>query len=252
MSRGIGGGVAACLLLASIAGASQMTDELHRKEAREFYQLGQAHMQSEEWDQAEAAFKQAVQLDPLFTFAHYSLGQVYMHTRAYPSAVRAFTGCKDAFAQLAALASTDRAAADMRLDEEIRNAKDAIVAFEANRPKINQGTTDAREGDMRLEARLESLERQKRRGFAHLEVPAEFSLALGSAYLRNGQLPEAEHEYQEALKVNPKMGEAYNNLAVIYMRSGRLDEAANAVKQAEKTGFKVHPQLKKDIATGKS
>jgi Tfp pilus assembly protein PilF len=247
----MGAAVSALLLSATVARA-QAVDEAHRREAREFHALGQSHMQSEEWDKAEAAFKHAIELDPLYTLAHYDLGRVYMATREYPTAVQAFQRCQDAFRQLASLALTDRAAAELRLDREIQDAKDAIVQFQANRPKANQGTQQEREGDMRLEARLESLERQKRRGVTSLEMPAEFSLALGSAYLRTGQLELAERQYVEAVKANPKMGEAYNNLAVVYMSTGRLDQAENAVKQAEKAGFKVHPQLKKDIASKKS
>jgi tetratricopeptide (TPR) repeat protein len=243
---------AAWLLAAALAGAREVADEQSRRDAREHYALGQSHMRSEEWDKAEAEFKEAIKLDPLYTIAHYDLGRVYMATRAYPAAVQSFQRCQDAFRQLASLAQTDRAAAELRLDREIQDAKDAITQFQAHRPKTNQGTQQEREGDMRLEARLESLERQKRRGVTSLEMPAEFSLALGSAYLRNGQLAEAEREYQEAVKVNPKMGEAYNNLAVVYLTTGRLAEAENAVKQAEKAGFKVHPQLKKDIANKKS
>jgi Flp pilus assembly protein TadD len=104
---------------------------------------------------------------------------------------------------------------------------------------------------LKLESRVAELERMRKRGTVSTDVPAEFSLALGSAYLRSGKLPEAEREYVEAVKVNPKMGEAYNNLAVVYLNTGRINEAENAVKQAEKAGFKVHPQLKKDIAARK-
>ena len=54
-------------------------------------------------------------------------------------------------------------------------------------------------------------------------------------------------EYANAVRIDPKFGEAHNNLAVIYMMSGKKTEAENAVKMAEKAGFKVNPQLKADI-----
>jgi superkiller protein 3 len=234
------------LLIAPLAGAGQLADDQNRQQAREHYREGEAHMQAEQWDKAEVEFKQAVQLDPLFTLAYYSLGQVYMATRTYPAAVDALQRCKDSFNQVAALGTTDRAAADLRLEQEIRDVRDAIVAYNAKPSKV-----DAAASSLRLETRLETLERQKRRGASGTEMPAEFSLALGSAYLRNGQMAEAEREYQAAIRVNPKMGEAHNNLAVVYMSTGRLPEAENAVKQAEKAGYKVNPQLKKDLASKK-
>jgi hypothetical protein len=47
--------------------------------------------------------------------------------------------------------------------------------------------------------------------------------------------------------VNPKYGEAHNNIAVIYMQTGRLAAAEQEVKLAEKNGFRVNPQFKTDL-----
>ena len=78
-------------------------------------------------------------------------------------------------------------------------------------------------------------------------VPAFVYLALGSAYFRTEQFPDAEREYRAAIAVEPKSGEAFNNLAALYLQTGRYKEADEAVKSAERAGFRVHPQLKQDI-----
>ncbi len=70
---------------------------------------------------------------------------------------------------------------------------------------------------------------------------------LGSAYFRLQQWPDAEREFKAAIAADPKSGEAFNNLAVVYLQTGRFKEADEAVKSAEKAGYKVHPQLKQDI-----
>jgi tetratricopeptide (TPR) repeat protein len=44
--------------------------------------------------------------------------------------------------------------------------------------------------------------------------PAEVLLALGSAHFRNGEPEAAEANWKAALEVNPKYGEAHNNIAV--------------------------------------
>ena len=54
------------------------------------------------------------------------------------------------------------------------------------------------------------------------------------------------------MKVRPKFGEAHNNLAVVYMLQGKLTDAEAHVKEAEKAGFHVNPQLKVDLAKRKS
>ena len=55
-----------------------------------------------------------------------------------------------------------------------------------------------------------------------------------------------------AIEVNPKLGEAHNNLAVIYMQTGRLVEAEQSLKLAEKAGFRVNPQFKEDLKKKKA
>ena len=63
---------------------------------------------------------------------------------------------------------------------------------------------------------------------------------------------QAEFEWKAALEVNPKLGEAHNNLAVVYLQTGRFAEAEAAIKAAEKAGFRVNPQLKEDVRKAKA
>jgi Flp pilus assembly protein TadD len=78
-------------------------------------------------------------------------------------------------------------------------------------------------------------------------APAEVSLALGSAYFRSDQFPDAEREWKVAVDANPTLGEAHNNLAALYAMTGRKKEAEEAVRSAERAGYRVHPKLKEDI-----
>ena len=79
------------------------------------------------------------------------------------------------------------------------------------------------------------------------QTPAWISLALGSAYFRAGAMADAEREYRAAIGVDPKLGEAHNNLAVVFMLTGRFADAEQEIKAAEKSGFRVNPQLKEDL-----
>jgi Flp pilus assembly protein TadD len=79
-------------------------------------------------------------------------------------------------------------------------------------------------------------------------VPAFVSLALGSAYFRAERMTDAERQYRAAIEADPKAGEAHNNLAVVLTLTGRFDEADKEIALAEKSGFRVNPELKKDLA----
>jgi Flp pilus assembly protein TadD len=81
-----------------------------------------------------------------------------------------------------------------------------------------------------------------------VRIPAELSLALGSAHFRRGEREPAEESYRAALRTNNGLGAAHNNLAFICMITGRLDEARKHLRQAEEAGFRVDPGFKKDLS----
>ena len=83
-------------------------------------------------------------------------------------------------------------------------------------------------------------------------VPSFVSLALGSAYFRATRFADAEREFKATIVEDPKTGEAWNNLAALYLMTGRIQEADRAVASAEKVGYSVNPGLKADIKKQKS
>jgi tetratricopeptide (TPR) repeat protein len=237
------------LAVASTA-AGEVTEAAHR-EALEHYRTGQSLMYAESWPEAEREFKIAIGLDPLLVLAHYSLGQTYMSMKEYPKAVTAFKGARQAFLDGAALAATDQVKADQRRDEEIRELRDAVRLIRSQEARMRAAGQQPDNAILKLESRVRELETFKQKGAGTMDVPAEFSLALGSAHFRTGSLDDAQREYEAAVKVRPKFGEAHNNLAVVYMLQGKLAEAETQVQQAEKSGYRVNPQLKVDLAKRK-
>lgn len=234
------------LLLVTVAPlGAQIVSEQARREALQFYRAGQEFLSSEQFEKAADAFRKAIEKDPLLALAHYGLGQSYMALRRYTSAIVAFTGCRETYAKLAALALSDSVSANQRREDEMREIRDSIRMFRSSTAKTV--TTETNPYVLQLESRLRDLENQRQRGVEPAKPPGEVSLALGSAYFRNGQLPEAEREWKVAIETKPGLGEAHNNLAVVYMMTMRKQEAENAVRQAERAGFRVNPQLKEDI-----
>jgi tetratricopeptide (TPR) repeat protein len=243
-------------LIPSLAvGALAVTGALHaqptfdvqkRQEAEMSYRRGQELMQEELFERAAAHFRTAIKLDPLMSIAYYSLGQSQMALKRYPDAIEAYAGCRDSFAQIATLSTQDKNALEKARDDEIRELKDSLQRVQQG--KIKGGSTMNLE--VGIQERLRVLESSRMKGHEErVGVPAEVMLALGSAYFRNNQLVEAEPAYKEAVKTNPKLGAAHNNLAVIYMLTERYPEAKESIKRAEKAGFSVPSQLKKDIET---
>lgn len=240
---------AALLVITGVAGGlvsvqAQPVDELTRLQALDHYRAGEELMQAELWEKAEVEFKAAIVLDPLFTLAHYSLGQTYMAMKRPAAAVQAYLACQEAFGKLSALGQRERAQMENRREDEIRELRDAIAAIQGGRAKVEAAAAAI----LRYEERIRMLEQGRMRSAGNvLHIPAELSLALGSAYFRLDRLADAEREYLAAVAAEPKLGAAHNNLAVVYMLTGRYELAEASVKQAERNGFRVNPQFKDDL-----
>jgi tetratricopeptide (TPR) repeat protein len=234
--------VLACVCMDGAA-AQGTSDEVNRRLALQSYRRGQDLMSKEQFQLAEREFSEAIARDPLLALAHYGLGQSYMSQRRFAQAIQAFARCRETYEQISALGQRDAAAADRLMRDEINELRDSIFRVRSGQIKnVSQGTLQ------RMEFRLEDLQRLV--GGNILErprVPAEVFLALGSAYFRNNQLVDAEREWLAAATSNPKLGEAYNNLAALYAMTGRKKEAEDAIRAAERTRYRVHPQLKEDI-----
>lgn len=236
-----------CLALTLPAAALSAAEptEADRKLARQSYERGLELMKTESWGRAAEEFKAALQHDPQMVMAHYNLGQCRMAEKRFVEAVTAYKGAQEAFQALGSLSEKDRAARERVRREEIDELRDSLRR--ADSFATRGGNPD--QIRMRIEERLRVLESMQWKGDPSVPppVPAEFRLALGSAYFRQNKLTEAEAEYRAAVAVNPKLGAAHNNLAVICLMTGRADEAALELAEAEKNGVAVNPRLKADI-----
>jgi len=229
--------LAASIVPAAVA-AQQLADTQSRREAIQFYRVGQEFFSSEKFDRAAEEFTKATAKDPLFTLAFYQTGQSYMNLKRYASAIKAFQQCIEASRRLYGLAETDRFAVEKQRDDDIREMRESVKMLQQSGHTLLA---------TRAEQHLADLEKQRTTLQSGFHPPAEVLLSLGSAHFRNGEPQAAEAEWKAAIEVNPKLGEAHNNLAVIYMTSGRFKEADAEVKAAERTGFRVNPQFKDDL-----
>jgi tetratricopeptide (TPR) repeat protein len=233
------------LVLAAPLAAQQLADEQSRREALQFYRVGQEFFTSEKFERAAEEFSKATAKDPLFTLAHYQAGQSYMNLKRYASAIQAFTRCIESTRALYGLAGTNRFAVDRQRDDEIREMREAVLTMRSMAAKHRGSGFDLQAE--RAEQHLHDLETQRASLADGYHPPAEVLLSLGSAYFRSGDVEAAETEWKAAIEVNPKLGEAHNNLAAVYVQTGRAREADAQIKSAEKAGFRVNPQLKEDV-----
>lgn len=246
--------VAIVLLAAApaVAQRQQSVQDLQRERARQPYEAGLQYMQREAFEAAIRSFEQATDLDPTFDMAYYMLGRTHLVTRSYAAAIVALTKCRD----LHLAESTKQLLNRQEIQSQRRRRVDEMNELIGQvQQAIQAGGRDAD----RLRAQLSMLQERKRqvedaeRQFTSEQaVPAFVSLSLGSAYFRANRLAEAEEGYRATIAADPKVGEAHNNLAVVYMETGRFDEAERAIRNAEKVGFRVSPALKDEVKKRRS
>jgi tetratricopeptide (TPR) repeat protein len=233
-------------VLLLVAGAIVVAQSsLERDRARPHYRAGWELMRVEAWNDAADAFRKAIDIDPQFEDAYYSLGRAQMQLKQFAQAVLSYTKCRELYE-----AQAGRLFANRQDTQRFRH--DRLAEIDELIRQLQQGPQT-----VTVQDRLRQLQEQRRQTSEYLSrgnnvtiertIPSFVSLALGSAYFRMGNMAEAETAYKAAIRADGKSGEALSNLAVVYMETGRLEEAEKALAAAEKTGFRVNPQLKEEI-----
>jgi tetratricopeptide (TPR) repeat protein len=221
------------------------------RRANEHYARGWNAVRAESWDDAAREFKGAIDSDPKFALAYYSLGRAEMGRRDFGSAIAAYTKCREMYLSGGAEQFTSQMDVRQRLTDRILEYQ---VALNQATSLVSAAKASSQTQSLyvrELQAQIQRLEQARDRNTnASLEptsVPFFVPMALGAAYFRSGQFAEAEREYKAAIDANAASGETHNNLAVLYLTTGRYDDADSEVKAAERSGFKVNETLKGDI-----
>lgn len=240
---------AGCLVVALLAVDLAAQALNSRERAQPSYDAGLAHMQNESFEAAVDSFRGAIIIDPSYEMAHYMLGRVQLMLRQYAAATNSLMKARDLFAAQANEHFDTKADLQRRRRELINEMTNEISQLQQARqtPQVQERIRQY------TERRRQIQDADRESGLTPQQaVPAFVWLSLGSAYFRSGKLGDAEQAYLAAIATDSKMGEAHNNLAVVYMETGRLDQAEKSLKAAEKSGMRVSPALKDEIAKRKS
>lgn len=238
--------VVPCALSAQVRNASDAAQA-----ANKHYAQGWSAVRAESWDDAAREFQEAIDNDPKFALAYYSLGRAEMGRRDFAKAIAAYRKCRDLYTRGGEQFS-NQMVARQRLTDRIFEYQAALNQA-TNQTSTAKTATQSQSLYVReLQAQIQRLEQARDRNTTNvsletMDVPYFVPMALGAAYFRSGQFAEAEREYKEALDANAASGETHNNLAVLYLMTGRFEEAESEVRAAEKSGFQVNENLKGDI-----
>lgn len=209
------------------------------------FRLGLEALRSERFAEAARELQKAIDIDHNFKLAYYWLGRSHMGQHQYPDAIAAYERCRELYQSQAGEKFTNQMIADQTRQDDQRQLE---ISIEQLLKGPQTQTTQTQIAQLRAQQQRIQIKRDIGRNVSlGSAAPAFVSLALGSAYFRAQRLHDAERAYTAALDDQPDLGEAHNNLAVVYMLTGRLDAAVKEVGFAERAGFRVNPQLKEDL-----
>jgi len=231
-----GGTPTSAALVPETASAGQTRAD--RARANTHYQQGKQLYNDEAFEAAVEEFRKAVAFDASYEMAYYELGRSFVALKRYVEAIDAYRTSRKLFQQSVSERFATLQDRRQLWQEQLRELDEAI-----------RQTTQARAIRLLQEQQQRIRQNMDRAQGETIDttVPAFLSLALGSAHFRAGQLAEAETEYKACLEADAKAGEAWNNLAVIYMLTDRLADAERAVAAAENVGYRVSQGLKDEI-----
>jgi tetratricopeptide (TPR) repeat protein len=185
----------------SQAGRSDLAVELIRQAIKQrgqpvfYFNLGNALRQQRQPNEAVAAYRDAIRIEPDYAEAHFGLGNVLVDLRRLDEAASAYR-------------------------KAIRIKADYVEAlFGLGNVLIELGRLDEAAAAYRNAIRINP-------------NYAEAHCNLGTALRRAGRMDEAITEYQRALAINPRFVEVYCNLGGVFFDQGRLDEVIAAARNA--------------------
>ena len=162
------------------------------------YELGSAYRDAKMLTEAIAEFKKAIDLDPDFTAAHTSLGEVYLEIGQLDDAENA-------------------ANAALKVDANSQPARQLLEAIKQARPTPPQPTPTKSVSTPPSDT-----------------SDVKQDLERGLVFLSNKQYNQAAAAFKKIIKVDPSLVEAHYGLAQSYLEIGAFDDAKAATDEALK------------------
>ena len=226
------------------------------------YNAGHTHLNNKQYDTAVTEFEKAINIDPIFTDAHCSLGQTYLEQgaleaaenvvkkilefdRSYQPAHKLLDDIKQAY--------YDRALAHLnneRYSEAIAQFKDTINRYSnftaaycgLGRAYLGQGNLREAENEAKKALRLEDNDYPPARELLAAVKQAYYDRAL--AHLNNGRYSEAIAQFKDTINRYSNFTAAYCGLGRTYLGQGNLRQAQNVTKRVLALDSSYQPACK--------
>jgi len=221
------------------------------KIANKHFENGKAQFFKEDYKKAEKEFMKCLEKMPEHTGAYFFLSQINYNKEKLETAMKQIEKAKENFASMDRIRANLQQLVILELQEQKMAKEERLWELKAS---LSRGNLTA-EQQSQVQARIGSVEADIGVINSQLsnpvpesqEIPADYFYLHGNILFKMKKLQEAYAQYKEAIRINPRHGDAYNNLANLYYMSKQYQKALDCLEQAEANGAIINPGLKKAV-----
>ncbi|MGB6865116.1 MAG: tetratricopeptide repeat protein [Candidatus Aminicenantaceae bacterium] len=242
-------------------------EDLAREEAELFkkyqslnkdYEKGKMYFVREDYNKAKKEFEKILGKLPEHADAHFFLSQVLYKEGDLAGALSHAEKAKANYEYSARMKIKMAQVSKRKLEEKKQAFEDNIGELEdgiANLPQASEVGDEVEGRKKEIQTKIDKIKKQIENIDIQLnlpppreeEMPAEYCYLNGNIYFKMKKFQEAHDQYQETIRLDPKHGDAYNNLAALYFQVKQYQKAMEYLNQAEANGAKVNPEFKKAV-----
>jgi tetratricopeptide (TPR) repeat protein len=186
-------------------------------------------------DEAIAAYRQALALDPKFVQAHVNLGNALVLQRKLDEAIAAYRQALALDPKYApAHNNLGNALVQQRKLDEAIAAFRAALALDPKYATAHNNLGSALQQQRKLDEAIAAYRQALALDPKYVDAHHNLGLALG----KQGNLNDAITAYREAIRIQPEYAEAHCNLGLVLQRQGKYAEALAELRTGHALGSK--------------
>ena len=219
------------------------------KIANRYFEDGKKYFLKEEYKKAEKELKKCMEKMPEHSGACFFLSQISDKKGNLDQALEQIEKAKENFVKMSKIKTNIEQLYILELQEQKREKEQRMIVLREQLPNVPVDKRNKVAGEIgSLEADIGLINSKLSKPIpTEEEMPADYFYLHGNIFFKLRKLEEAYDQYQEAIRINPHYGEAYNNLANLYYMSKQYQKALDCLNQAETNGAEVNPAFKKAV-----
>ncbi|MFQ6069173.1 MAG: tetratricopeptide repeat protein [Candidatus Aminicenantales bacterium] len=223
------------------------------KMAKGIFEKGKKFFLKKNYRKAEAEFMKCLEAMSEYADADFYLSQIYYNQGDLDKALACIEKAKKNYKFLIKV-NLNR---EHQYLIQLRNQRDKLTRYqEFLRNELGKASDQEQQGKLKGEIwkvgdKIKTIDIEIRKYLDEQkeppELPANYFYHHGNILIRQNKFQEAFNQYQEAIRIDPKHGNAYNNLANIYFLAKNYEKAWECLKKAQEYGAKVNSKFKEAV-----